>query len=232
VPQQRTAGCLLVSGRSRLQSLGLASHARHCGWLGLAQPSALSSQPATLPEPLLLCPPACCVCVCAGNFQFVILTDTAASILLMKRGRTLVTRPCVGLGQETSTGPPTDTAAAQHSSNKPTPQTPASGAQQSVSHHTSVTHGAYQGPNRLVAAVFDPQRPFRVFAVTAAGDLVLMTVPSGAAAHQCRVSAAPVRAAAAVNSVVDGSAGFTTLKLIFFLLKTSERVQCCNPHYA
>lgn len=39
-----------------------------------------------------------------------------------------------------------------------------------------------------MAAAFDPQRSFRAFGVTAAGELVLLVVPSGVAAHQCRVS--------------------------------------------
>jgi hypothetical protein len=45
------------------------------------------------------------------------------------------------------------------------------------------------GPDTLVAAAFDPARSFRVFGVTAGGDLVALTVPSGTAAHQCKVSA-------------------------------------------
>jgi hypothetical protein len=38
-----------------------------------------------------------------------------------------------------------------------------------------------------VAAVFDAKRAFRAFGVTAAGELVALVVPSGMAAHHCRV---------------------------------------------
>jgi hypothetical protein len=41
--------------------------------------------------------------------------------------------------------------------------------------------------DRLVTAVFDPTRAFRAFGVTAGGELVVLVVPSGMEAHQCRV---------------------------------------------
>jgi hypothetical protein len=104
-----------------------------------------------------------------GNFQIIIQTDTATAILLMKRGRSLVTKHCAGL----STGPgphPWKSSKRQHR---------AQAGDSSSSHEVT---------DRLVAAVFDPVRAFRVFGVTAGGELVLLMVPSGAAAHACRVS--------------------------------------------
>lgn len=96
----------------------------------------------------------------------VVQTETATAILLMKRGRSLVTRRCFGLAHPT---PPPAGSSEQE-------QQPGSSG--------SSTDAA----DRLVAAVFDPLRAFRAFGVTAGGELVVLTVPSGMAAHQCRVS--------------------------------------------
>lgn len=93
----------------------------------------------------------------------VVQSETATAILLMKRGRSLVTRRCFGLAHPT---PPAGSAQGQ----------PGSGGNRS------------DVGDRLVAAVFDPLRAFRAFGVTAGGELVVLTVPSGMAAHQCRVS--------------------------------------------
>lgn len=82
--------------------------------------------------------------------------------MLMKRGRSLVTKRCSGLDQP-------HTASLEH-------EQPAGG-----SHEHG--HG-----DRLVTAVFDPSRAFRAFGVTAGGELVVLVVPSGMAAHHCRVS--------------------------------------------
>jgi len=89
----------------------------------------------------------------------VVQTSTATSILLMKRGRGLVTRNCSDLGHLSHISQPGD------------PQ-------------------EQQQEDRLVTAVFDSQRVFRVYGVTAAGELVSLVVPAGVAAHQCRVSMA------------------------------------------
>jgi hypothetical protein len=90
----------------------------------------------------------------------VIQGEAATTILLMKRGRSVITRQCIGLAAASAAG-----------------NTHAHG------HEHEHEHG-----DRLVAAAFDPQRSFRAFGVTAAGELVVLVVPSGVAAHQCRVS--------------------------------------------
>ena len=105
----------------------------------------------------------CCLTP-TGNFQVVLQTDTATAILLMKRGRSLVTKHCAGLAHN-----------------------PTAGVQQPAGQAGYTSSSSSQG-DRLVAAVFDPQRSFRVFGVTAAGELLVLVVPSGAAAHTCRVS--------------------------------------------
>lgn len=102
----------------------------------------------------------------AGNFQLVIQGEAATTILLMKRGRSVITRQCVGLAA--ASGSHTHAHGHEH-------------AQPAGVHEHE--HG-----DRLVAAAFDPQRSFRAFGVTAAGELVVLVVPSGVAAHQCRVS--------------------------------------------
>lgn len=118
------------------------------------------------------------------NFQVVVQSDTSTSILLMKRGRSLVTRRCFGLAAD--------------SQQQATPGTQAGGGSTAAGqpHDSSSSHGGDDDDDedvpkgRLVAAVFDPQRAFRLFGVTDIGELVSLVVPSGVAAHQCRVSSA------------------------------------------
>jgi hypothetical protein len=82
----------------------------------------------------------------------------------MKRGRSLVTRRCFGLAHATT----------------------AAGSDQAQP-GSSESSSSSEAGDRLVAAVFDPLRAFRAFGVTAGGELVVLTVPSGMAAHACKV---------------------------------------------